>query len=450
MAATAVRASKTDHVADLVERHFASTAGQLRIGGQSVSDIAAQFGTPLFVYDAAAIRRQWQSLREALPRQFTIYYSVKANPNQAILRLFLELGCGLEIASSGELYQALVAGCPAKRIFFAGPGKTDDDLTAALTAGISEIHVESLAESRRIAHLAQQRSQPARIALRINPAAEVAGGGMRMGAKPVAFGIDEDQVDAVLDFVTADPWLDLVGAHFYVGTQILDHETLLQQYRAALDIAGRLIARTGKPLETIDFGGGLGVPYFPHEQRLDLARFGAGLTELMSDISDQPALASAQFVVEPGRFLIAEAGVYLARVTDVKTSRGKKFVITDGGMHHHLAASGNLGQTIKRNFPLAVVNRLDEPPLEPCDLAGPLCTPLDVLGRTVDLPEVTIGDLVGVFQSGAYARAASPLGFLSHRTPAEVLIENGQARLIRRRGADADYLRDQPDVSSDP
>lgn len=441
--ARSAKAPPRDLVREIVERNFAVTDGELAIGGVSVREIAREFGTPAFVYDRALLERQWRLLRDTLPAKFEVCYSVKANPNQALLRQFVALGCGLEIASSGELSQALAAGCEAKRILFAGPGKTDAELALALEAGIGELHVESIGEGRRLAALAAGRGLKARIALRVNPAAAVAGGGMRMGAKPAPFGIDEDQLEGVVNELLTLPSLEIVGLHLFVGTQILDHEVLVSQYRAGIEIARRLSAQFGRPLRTIDFGGGWGVPYFPHEERLELAPLRLGLEKLVADVADDPAVAEARFLVEPGRFLAAESGIYLSRITDVKVSRGKKFLVADGGMNHHLAASGNLGQTIKRNFPVAIVNKLAEPAAEVVDVVGPLCTPLDVLARGIELPAAEAGDLVAVFQSGAYARAASPLGFLSRPTPAEVLVDDGAARLIRRAGRDEDYLADQ-------
>lgn len=432
-----------EHVADLVSRHFGNAAGELLIGGVPVSQIVAEFGSPLYIYDLETVRRQWRNLRATLPSRFAIYFSVKANPNQRLLRTFIALGCGLEIASSGELVQALAAGCPSEKILFAGPGKTAAELDLALSEGIGEIHVESRTEALRIAQLAMQRHMRAKISLRVNPAAAVAGGGMRMGAKPVPFGIDEDQLDSLLDELLPNPALEIVGLHLFMGTQILDHQVLTVQYRAGLDIARRLQHRLGRPLQTIDFGGGLGVPYFSQETRLDLVSLQVSLSEWVAELDAAREFAQTQFIVEPGRFLAAEAGVYVTRVTDLKVSRGKQFAIVDGGMHHHLAASGNLGQTIKRNYPVAVLNKLNQPTAGSVDVVGPLCTPLDVLARSCELPAIEIGDLIGVFQSGAYGRSASPLGFLSRQAPAEVAVDQGQARLARDRGTDQDYLANQ-------
>jgi diaminopimelate decarboxylase len=430
-------------VASLLQHRFEAHAGELRIGGRGVRALADEHGTPLYVYDLEGVRRRVHALRDALPSRFDICYSVKANPSQALIRCLLAQGCGMEIASRGELHQVLVAGCDAGRVLFAGPGKRDDELEQAVVAGVGEIHVESLAEARRLEAIAERHSKTVRIALRINPAGAVEGGGMRMGGRPAPFGIDEDQVEDVIDALRASPWLRIVGVHLYMGTQILDAALLLRQYGEALDIARRVASRCGYPLETLDFGGGLGIPYFDHERPLDLVALRDGLVALVAATEGDAWLSATRFVVEPGRFLVGEAGVYLTRVIDVKQSRGKTFVVVDGGMHHHLAASGNLGQTIKRNFPLAAVDRLDDACDQQVDVVGPLCTPLDTLARNAALPALQPGDLLGIFQSGAYARTASPHGFLSHGAPAEVAINQGVARLVRRRGRDDDALADQ-------
>ena len=422
-----------DHVADLLARHFPGSERELRVGGVSIREIADKFGTPLFVYDASVLDWKWTQLRETLPPEFSICYSVKANPNRTILRRFLDKGAGLEVASAGELAQALAAGCPPDRVLFAGPGKTASELEAALAAGIGEIHVESALEARRLIQVAHRLGVRARAGLRVNPGAEVQGGAMRMGGKPAPFGVDEESLDEVTDTLRADPAVDFRGLHIFSGTQILDATVLVNQYRRGINIARRLGARLGRPLATLDFGGGLGVPYFATESPLDMHKLREQLQALMAEIEGDRRLAGTRFLVEPGRYLVAEAGVYVARVNDIKVSRGKTFYILDGGMNHHLAASGNLGQVIKRNFPLAVVNRLGEPASQSVDVVGPLCTPLDTLARDAALARAEVGDLVGIFQSGAYGLSASPLGFLSHPTPAEVLAVDGVGTLIRPR-----------------
>lgn len=416
----------------------------LQIGGIPISTIVASHGTPLFVYDGSVLDQKWEMLRKTFPPEFDISYSVKANPNPVILRRFLFKGCGLEIASGGEFHLALKAGCPPGKILFAGPGKTKADLELVLTHGIGEIHVESVLELERISAISRRLGINARIAIRVNPSEEAQGGAMRMGGKATPFGIDEEQLDSVIERVVSDAALEFLGIHLFSGTQILDHTVLIRQYRKGIEIALGVSRRLERPLRTLDFGGGLGIPYFPGEAALNMESLRNEVDTLMLDVRLEPLFSGTRFMIEPGRYLAGEAGIYVARVSDIKISRGKKFLIVDGGMNHHLAASGNLGQVIKRNFPIAILNKLNQKPTERVDVVGPLCTPLDVLGREVDLPSAQVGDLVGILQSGAYARTASPLGFLSHPSPAEVLVEDGQVRLIRRRGTHSDLLVDIP------
>jgi len=433
-----------DPIRALTAKYFSVSGGELQMGGLPVSAITTRYGTPLFIYDGHVLDQKWTLLRHTLPPEFSISYSVKANPNPAILQHFIARGCGLEIASGGEFHQALRAGCPPDRILFAGPGKTEAELELVLTRGIGEIHVESLLEARRISTISRKLGARARVAVRVNPGVEAQGGAMRMGGKPAPFGIDEESLDVVLDQLLRDPSLEFRGIHLFTGTQILDYTILITQYRKGLEIARRVAHRLRRPLHTLDFGGGLGIPYFANEQELNMEKLHEDLVRLTAEMKGDALFAGTQFMVEPGRYLVGEAGIYVTRVHDIKISRGKKFLIVDGGMNHHLAASGNLGQVIKRNFPVAVLNKMEEKTLETVDVVGPLCTPLDVLAREVALPSADVGDLIGVFQSGAYARTASPLGFLSHPTPAEVLVRNGEARLIRRRGTYDDFFNDIP------
>ena len=427
-----------------ITNYFSQISNNPHIGNISVSSIVKQYKTPLFVYNSAVLEQKWESLRRALPQEFSIYYSVKANPNPHIIRYFLSKGCGLEVASGGEFHLALHAGCPPSKIFYAGPGKTEKELEFVLTHNIGEIHIESLVEVDRIAKISSRIGSKARVAVRVNPGEDTQGGAMRMGGKPAPFGIDEERLDTVLNRILSDRLFDFRGIHLFMGTQILDHTILTSQYRKGLDIARRVASRLQGALHTVDFGGGMGIPYFAHEEELDIEKWNEALVVLLDTIRNDALFAKTKFVVEPGRYLVGESGIYITHVNDIKVSRGKKFLILNGGMHHHLAASGNLGQVIKRNFPAMLLNKLQELPDEKVDLVGPLCTPLDVISRDVILPHADIGDLVGVFQSGAYARTASPLQFLSHPTPAEVLIRGDDTHLIRRRGTYDDFLNDIP------
>ena len=415
--------------------------GELLVGGLSVSFLANRYGTPLFIYSSEVVEQKYSALRNALPGRFSISYSVKANPNPAFLQFFLEKGCGLEIASAGEFYQARNGGCPPERMVFAGPGKTEAELRLVIAEGIGEIHAESKLEIERISAISAEVDRQARVALRVNPNEAGQGGAMQMGGKSAPFGVDEEQMDPLLLRIAKDPHLEFCGIHLFVGTQILDYQLLLAQYRKGLEIGRRAADLVAAPLRALDFGGGLGIPYFPGDAQLNMHEFSLGLHQLLNNIVE-PCFTNTRFMVEPGRFLAGEAGLYVARVNDIKTSRGKKYLILDGGMNHHLAASGNLGQVIKRNFPIATLNKLNVSGSETVDVVGPLCTPLDTLGRSLQLPPAEVGDLIGVFQSGAYARSASPLGFLSHPTPPEVWVEGGRDYLVRRRGNTEDSLQD--------
>ncbi|CAO4178031.1 type III PLP-dependent enzyme [Methylorubrum aminovorans] len=420
-----------DLAAALIAENFSRDGGGiLQVGGLPLTDLAEEFGTPLFVYDAGVMRRTYRALRAALAGFAEIDYSVKANPNPDVIRVFHEEGAGAEIASGAEFAAALEAGVPPEKILFAGPGKGAADLDRVVAGGIGEIHLENREEILRVASAAERHGVTVRVALRINPGAAAQGGAMRMGGKPSPFGFDEEEMEAAIDAVEAQSPLRLVGLHLFAGTQGLKAETLLGQWAYGLGLAARIAGRTGRPLETIDLGGGLGIPYFSGDAALDLDTLRAGIPDLIATLRADPSLAGARVVLEPGRYLAGPAGLYVARVLAVKESRGSRFVITDGGMHHHLAASGNLGQIVKRDFPLAAVTETGGARAATA-VVGPLCTPLDMLARAAPLPPLAEGDLVAVLQSGAYGLTASPTGFLSHPMPAELLVDRGAATVIR-------------------
>lgn len=431
--------SQTD---SLVQRLFPGSNDELMLGDHTVSQIVEQYGTPLFVYVRDIAEKNLALIRKTLPDGFSVFYSVKANPSRELLRFFLRNGCGLEIASGGELCQALAAGASPEKIIYAGPSKSEKELDLALTTNIGEIHVESFVELERLTRICVQKDMRAPISLRINPTPDAQGGAMQMGGKASPFGIDEEYLETALRKVMTQPYLDLRGVHLYSGTQILDYKIIVAQYRKGLEIGRRAAEILGRPLGSIDFGGGYGIPYFANDQALDMEKLRQELAILFHTHTQSSAFRGTRFIVEPGRYLIGESGIYITAVNDIKDSRGKRFVLVDGGMHHHLAASGNLGQTIKRNFPIAALTKLNARQFSTVDIVGPLCTPLDTLGRSVDFPDVEIGDLIGIFQSGAYARTASPLGFLSHCAPPEIWIEGDKHTLIRRRSKYEDMLQD--------
>lgn len=414
----------------LVAAHYMVRGNDLMAGSLPVREIANRFGTPLFIYDKAVMQRCFSALNSALDGFADIFFSIKANPNPEIARIFVALGAGIEIASVGEFERALAAGAAPRNILFAGPAKRDHELERVVRDGIGEIHLESFEEIRHLDLIAAQAGRRVTVSVRINPVASAQGGAMRMGGKPSPFGFDEEQIADVLKAVEKTRHLDLRGVHLFAGTQILDADVLLAQWRHGIDLAARVAHGLGRPLQSIDLGGGLGIPYHAGDEPLDLTRLQRGLPALKRMKVAEPLLRDARIVVEPGRYLAGPGGLYLMRVIASKLSRGTRFIVTDGGMHHHLAASGNLGQVVKRDYPVLAPARMSEANRERCTVVGPLCTPLDTLARAADLPPLEAGDLVAVMQSGAYGLSASPSGFLSHPRAAEVLVAGGEALSI--------------------
>jgi diaminopimelate decarboxylase len=391
----------------------------LVFGGRRVTELAEQVGrTPFYAYDRAAMTARVEWLRAHLPREIHLHYAMKANPMPAVVRHFLGLVDGLDVASAGELAVALAAGASPEVVSFAGPGKSSEDLAAALDAGVI-VNLESPAEMRRLGRLAAATGRRARVAIRVNPDFELKTSGMKMAGGPKQFGVDAEQVPGLLaELATLE--LDFVGFHIFSGSQNLSPAAIIEAQTQTLDLAKRLATAAPAPVRLLNIGGGFGIPYFPADKPLDLAQIGRHLHALQAETKQ--ALPTASLVIELGRYLVGEAGIYVCRVVDRKVSRGQVFLVTDGGLHHHLAASGNFGQVLRKNYPVAIGNRVREGERETVSVVGPLCTPLDLLADRVALPRADEGDLVVVFQSGAYGRSASPLGFLSHPPPAEILV----------------------------
>jgi diaminopimelate decarboxylase len=393
--------------------------GCLLVGGLPLPRLAARVGqTPFYAYDRALISRRVAELRAALPARVRLHYAIKANPMPAVVQHLAGLVDGLDVASAGELAVALDTPMPVRHISFAGPGKRDEEIARAVAAGVV-LNAESAAELDRIAAAGRALGLKPQVALRVNPPFELRGSGMRMGGGARQFGIDAEQVPAALARFPA-LGLGFTGFHIFSGSQNLSAAALQEAHRNTLALALELAAHAPGPLAMLNMGGGFGIPYFPGDRPLDLQAVGSHLDALLAAHAD--ALAGTEIVLELGRYLVGEAGLYVCRVVERKESRGQVFLVTDGGLHHHLAASGNFGQVIRKNYPLAVGNRMDEAARERVSVVGPLCTPLDLLGERIELARAEVGDLIVVYQSGAYGRSASPAGFLSHPVAAEVLV----------------------------
>ena len=398
---------------------FALIDGQLAIGGRTARALVAEAGrTPLFVYSAALIRRRIGELLAALPNRIAVHYAVKANPYTPILQLMSDLVDGFDIASAGELALAQGAGIAADRISFAGPGKRTAELEAAIGAGVT-INLESEAEAVRALQAAHRLGQVPRLAIRVNPTFDLKGSGMKMGGGAKPFGVDADRVPAMARQVIASG-AEWRGFQIFAGSQALSAAAIIDSQVKALALAAQLAEATGVPLPYCNLGGGLGIPYFPGDKPVDLAAIGAALGEALQNLP--PLLENTQFCLEMGRYLVGEAGVYLTEIVERKVSHGEVFLVTDGGLHHQLAASGNFGTVIRRNYPVAIATRFDAPTEEEASVVGCLCTPLDRLADKAGFPRAEAGDLVAVFCAGAYGATASPAQFLGHGPAAEMLV----------------------------
>ncbi len=434
--------TQIDKARSLAEHFGGWRDGEFSPGGVSVSRIAERYGTPFYLYHGEMIVDRVRRVREALGVE--VSYSVKANPNLGLCQLIArERQAGAEVASSGELVVARAAGFPPENIVFAGPGKTDEELRRAVEEGIFADNVESLNEIDRLAEIAKWEGQRVGVGLRINPAAQLMGSQMRMGGTVGQFGLDQADLDEAVRRTLSHPQLILRGVHVYTATQVFEVEPLLEHCRNIFEIGLETADKAGRALEMIDFGGGFGVPYFEKMVEFDLERFGEGFRKLLESYRSDPRLEGCRFIFELGRYLVADAGIYVTRVVDVKRMREKTFVVTDGGMNHHLTATGNMGQVFRKAYPLSNLSQVGREPGEAVAVAGPCCTPLDMFGTNIPLAEPKIGDLVGVFYSGAYGYSASNLGFLSHPTPAEVLLWQGEVHLLRSAGKPEDVLKGQ-------
>jgi len=409
---------RAEHALETISA-FEVDDGCLKIAGIPLPRLAERVGgTPFFAYSRALITRRVAAIREALPPAIHLSYAIKANPMPAVVQHLSGLVDGLDVASAQEMKVALDTPMAADRVSFAGPGKREPELRQAIAAGIL-VNVESAVELHRIAAAAERLGIKPRVALRLNPDFEMKASGMRMGGGAKVFGVDAEKAPEMLREIGA-MGLDFEGFHIFSGSQILDAQALFEAQRKSVALAASLSEHAPGPVRTVNIGGGFGLPYFPGDRPLDLALVGANLATVVRD--GEAAIPDARLVVELGRYLVGEAGIYVCRVLDRKTSRDKVFLVTDGGLHHHLAASGNFGQVVRRNYPVAIGNRMGRKAVETVDVTGCLCTPIDMLARDIRLPSAEIGDFIVVFQSGAYGFTSSPTGFLSHPPPVEVLV----------------------------
>ena len=399
---------------------FQQQDNQLVIANKTLSQLETLVGgTPFYAYNKKLIADKISALKESLPTKIKLHYAIKANPYPPLVHFIQPLVSGFDVASKNEMLLALQTGIDKQDISFAGPGKSDKDLESAIIAEVT-LHVESSNEIKRITELAQQLKLTANIAIRINPSFELKGSGMRMGGGAKPFGIDEEQVVAVIQNLD-DKHLNLRGLHIFAGSQSLSAEAIIQMHQETFALAAKLLDLLPQPLDYINIGGGLGIPYFANEKPLELDDISQNLDQL---IKKYPKVAATDLIMELGRYLVGEAGIYVSKVIDKKVSREQTYLVCNGGLHHHLANSGNLGQIIRKNYPVAIGNKLyaEQANQEQVNVVGPLCTPLDILAQSITLPKADIGDFMVIYQSGAYGASASPQKFLSQTPVYEILI----------------------------
>ena len=398
---------------------FATLAGELAIGGRTARELAGMAGdTPFFAYSRGLVDQRIAALRAAMPDRLRLHYAVKANPFAPLLAHLAGAVDGFDVASAGELRQVLAAGAEAHGISFAGPGKRDEDIEAAIARGVA-LNLESEGEAARALAMGERLGVRPRLAIRVNPEFELRGSGMKMGGGAKPFGVDEARVPALARAVI-DAGAEWRGLHIYAGSQALDAGAVIEAQANTLDCAARLTRAIGHELPHLNMGGGFGIPYFAKDTPLDIGAVGAALAARLAELPEE--LANTELAIELGRYLVGEAGVYVTRVIDRKQSHGTTFLVTDGGLHHQLAASGNFGTVVRRNYPVAIATRFAAEADEIVDVVGCLCTPLDRLADQVHLPRAEPGDLVAIFCAGAYGASASPAAFLGHGPACEILV----------------------------
>lgn len=394
----------------------ADSDGQLQIGGWSAEVLVGKAGgTPLLVYDTRRIADRVAWFRASFPPELALHYAVKANPYVPLLEAMAAMVDGFDVASAGEHGKVAHLGLP---ISFAGPGKREQELETAIRAGVT-INLESEGEAERALAICEREGLTGKLAVRVNPPFGLKGSGQKMGGLASQFGVDHDRVPSLVRRIleAGAVWQ---GLHIFAGSQALESGALIELQRETVALAASIAEVAGHSPMHVNLGGGFGIPYFAKDRPLDVEAVGAALS---NNLNERPKiLADTRFAIELGRWLVGEAGVYLTRIVDRKESRGRTFLVTDGGLHHQLAASGNFGQLLRRNYPVAIVGRLGAEPEEEATITGCLCTPLDLLADEAMLPRADVGDLVAIFCAGAYGLTASPTAFLSQPMAREMLV----------------------------
>ncbi len=388
-----------------------------------------RFGTPTYVYFEDVLRERARLITRAFADTFEISYAAKANPNRALLASIHPLVATLDVSSGTELEMGIEAGFAPEAITFSGPGKTRAELEAiARYRGVCSI-VESLEEAAELEAIGAAHDTTIPILPRINPTHLPKGFGVGMAGRPSQFGIDEEEIDQALAAILRMPHLRVVGFHVYAGTQCLNAGAIAQNLISTAQLFLRLIRSFDLTPEHLVFGSGFGIPYTANDTPVDLDVVAEQCRGALEELTSDPRCEDARLFLELGRFLVGPAGYFVTQVRRIKETRGRRIAICDGGMNNHLAACGHMGSVVHRNYPMLRLGA-DHGPAQPYDLFGPLCTTIDHLALAQAFAGLAAGDLVCVGSSGAYGLTASPLYFISHPHPHEVLVRAGSSELI--------------------
>ncbi len=401
--------------------NFEIRDNEICIASKTISELDNRGNKPpCFIYSKNIIKTKIESLREALPTSVKIHYSIKANPFPALVSFVKEHVDGLEVSSLAEMKVALATGMESSNICLTGPGKSYEELEIAIKNGIV-ISAESSLELHRLDEIGADNMHKPSVIIRINPTYTQKRAGMKMASGSSQFGIDAEQVPELLKWVK-NSCIDLHGFHVYSGSQILDAEAINFSQNKTVELVKELLESYNKPIKSLNMGGGFGIPYFAHHTPLDLHAVAKNMHKLQKYINLLNKEQPVNSIIELGRYIVGEAGIYICKIVDRKTSRGKTYLVTNGGMHHQLAASGNLGQRTRKNFPVYIANKINTNDKEVANIVGKLCTPLDIIGDELEINKADIGDYVAIMQSGAYGYSASPTNFLSQPKADEYLI----------------------------
>ena len=407
---------------------FSRVNGQLCVDGINLHDLATEFGTPLYVYSAAAIRDAYQQFHDAVSGADShIHFALKANSNLAVLKLLANLGAGADIVSGGEMERALAAGIAPEKIIFSGVGKTDAELLAAMQAGLGQINAESPAEVEAIIRLAQANHHTCRVALRVNPNVDAkTHAKIATGKDDTKFGISMDECPTLYRRMAESGVITPAGLAVHIGSQIMTLEPFENAWHNLMDLAEAL-RQSGLDVPGLDLGGGLGVDYATGKPA-DVAGFGALVTRMFGN-------RKFSLGFEPGRWITAEAGALLTKVIYTKEAPSKQFVIVDGAMNDLIRPT--LYEAYHRIEPVGENN--NKAMNKPADIVGPVCETGDYLGLNRDMPELSEGDVLAVMSAGAYG-AVMRSSYNTRPPAAEVLVMDGEAHLVSPRQTVADLL----------